>query len=328
LSGYEELSLASLVARGQHVLLYSYDPTLRVPDGVELVDANEILPGDRIYEFTSPEGERTPALHSDLFRYEVLRRFGGWYFDLDVVLLRDRPPSMDVYIAYEDESVINGAVMRFPPGSEIMIAASRAARDRLDTREWGAIGPKLITKLAKELGLAKFARPWPRAFPIRPLEARLLFLPKHHDELAERVATADFVHLWHDVWRRVRIPKNYGPPEGSFLDSLFRRFDIRVARGARLSPDAITSWFHEFEFLEGARRRYDSSERMADLEQAWQQRDEMLASSSWRVTAPLRACINAFRHAFAGRARGAVREPESAANDFPWPDTDRRAGTN
>ncbi|HEY6733687.1 MAG TPA: hypothetical protein VI256_07810, partial [Roseiarcus sp.] len=44
LSPYEELSLLSFVATGARVLLYSSDMTLRVPDGVELMDVNELLP--------------------------------------------------------------------------------------------------------------------------------------------------------------------------------------------------------------------------------------------------------------------------------------------
>ena len=44
----------------------------------------------------------------------------------------------------------------------------------------------------------------------------------------------------------LRIPKNLGPPEGSFLDVLFRRFGIDVPQGARLSSDAIEGWFREF----------------------------------------------------------------------------------
>jgi hypothetical protein len=264
LSAYEELSLTSLASRGQRVLLYSYDRSLRVPDGVELVDANEILPGDRVYEFTYSWGEKTPALHSDLFRYEALRRYGGWYCDLDVVLLRDHPPSNDIYIACEHDGVINGAVMRFPPNSEIMIAASQAAHKLVDNGVWGAIGPRLITPLAAEFGLTNLARPSPCAFPIRPLETHLLFLPEHRDELAARLASADFVHLWHEIWRQVRIPKTYGPPEGSFLDSLFRRFDIRVPGGARLSAAAIRSWFAEFEVLQGhaaTTRQHRASDR-------------------------------------------------------------------
>src|SRR5690242_8573274 len=97
LSAYEELSLASVIGRGHRVLLYSYDSGLRVPPGVELRPAEEITLGP-IREFVYPNGDRSIALHSDLFRYQVLRSHGGWYFDLDVVLLADELPRGDIFL--------------------------------------------------------------------------------------------------------------------------------------------------------------------------------------------------------------------------------------
>jgi hypothetical protein len=69
------------------------------------------------------------------------------------------------------------------------------------------------------------------------------------------VASSDFVHLWNDLWRALRIPKNLGPPEGSFLDVLFRRFGIEVPQGARLSSDAIENWFREFWVMKELKQR-------------------------------------------------------------------------
>jgi hypothetical protein len=281
LSAYEELSLTSLVRRGQRVLLYSYDRALRVPDGVELVDADEILPGGRAREFVYPSGERSPALHSDLFRYEALRRFGGWY--VDIVLLRDVPPAADIYIARQDDGLVNGAVMRFPSNAPMIAAAIEAAPALLNDPVWGAIGPALLTRLVKQHGMTGVVRPWSAAYPVRPTETCQLFLPEHREALERRTADADFVHLWNEIWRRVRIPKNYGPPEGSFLDALFRRFDIRFAPEARLSAEAVASWFRE-------------------IDARWQ-RDAMLKSTSWRITAPLRSCVEALR-AMAAAVRG------------------------
>src|SRR5215216_7863233 len=106
LSHYEVLCLKSFVARGQRVLVYSYDRKLRVPDGVDLVDANEILPGEEVREFVYPTGKRSPSLFSNLFRYETLRQLGGWYIDLDVVMMRESPPSTHTYIAQEDDLYI------------------------------------------------------------------------------------------------------------------------------------------------------------------------------------------------------------------------------
>src|SRR6202011_3860663 len=47
-----------------------------------------------------------------------------------------------------------------------------------------------------------------------------------------------------------RIPKNYGPPEGSFLDGLFHRFGMNISPEARLSYGAVSDWFREHRLLQ------------------------------------------------------------------------------
>ena len=113
--------------------------------------------------------------------------------------------------------------------------------------------------------------------------------------------------------------KDLGPPEGSFLDSLFRSFGIHVAPGARMSPRAVASWFGDYNFtadakrlvgetsgpaalaqaLEQLRSGRGSAQQLADLaaalhEARWE-RDELLKSTSWRATAPLRKLSEALR---------------------------------
>ena len=87
LSLYELLSLQSFIAAGARVSVYSTSKTLRVPEGVELLDARELWPGP-VHRFFYPDGDPSSALHSDLVRYVMLHRFGGWYADLDMICLR------------------------------------------------------------------------------------------------------------------------------------------------------------------------------------------------------------------------------------------------
>jgi hypothetical protein len=303
LSHYEVLCLNSFLSRGQRVLLYSYDRKLRVPDGVELIDANEILPGEEVREFVYRNGERSPALFSNLFRYEMLRQLGGWYIDLDVVMMTDIPPITDLYIAQQDDLHINGAVMRFAAGAPIVAAAAIEARLGMDRPAWGAIGPALLTRLIAEHDLEHRVQPSSRAYPIPFHEVRALFLPERREELEQRTAGADFLHLWHELWRRVRIPKEYGPPEGSFLDALFRRFDMPLTSQARLPARAVESWFCTYQLTRQLERRFGDlseivagfDERNRAVESAQRERDELLRSSSWRITAPLRRIVSAIR---------------------------------
>lgn len=115
LSFYEQLSLKSMAAAGARVILYSYEDDLAVPDGVELADAREILPWPSD-GYREENRNSSLALHSDLFRYLTLHKFGGWYMDLDLIVLGDRLPSHETYVAYGGADWVNTAVMRFPQG--------------------------------------------------------------------------------------------------------------------------------------------------------------------------------------------------------------------
>jgi hypothetical protein len=260
LSPYEQLSLQSFVAAGARVFLYSTTKTLHVPEGVELLDVRELWPGP-VHRFFFPDGDPSPALHSNLVRYAALHRFGGWYADLDMICLRSLPTSK-VYLARETGQSVNGAIMKFPPYSPVMAGAIEEARARLPQTLRGApitsrtlLGPSLLTKLAHDYALDHVLHPISSAYPIDIIETPAMFDPRRCDELNERIADSDFVHLWNECWRRVRIPKELGPPKGSFLDGLFARFGISFDDEARLSADAIAAWFEEASFLVQMRSR-------------------------------------------------------------------------
>src|ERR1700722_17721036 len=233
LSLYENLSLTSFVAAGARVQLFSYERDLAVPDGVELVDANELLPGP-VHQFRHSSGDKSLALHSDLFRYVAIEKFGGWYVDVDIVCIGKQLPASSVYIARETDKIVNGAVMKFPAQSPLM------------------------TRLISEFALDHVVRPRSSAYEIGYDEIPAFFDPAACERLQERVADSDFTHLWNEVWRWVRIPKNYGPPEGSFLDGLFHRFGMNISPEARLSYGAITDWFREHRLVQDVKYRLGS----------------------------------------------------------------------
>lgn len=252
LSSYEDLSLRSAVATGARVLLYSYNESLNVPDGVELVDAREVLSGP-LHQFHHKDGDLSLALHSDLFRYLAIQKFGGWYMDLDIVVMKPALPGDKIYLVYQEDGVINAAVMKFPARSPIMTAAVDEAMGLLPAAgtvapgaDHGIVGPQLITRLASEYAIDHLVRPKASAYEVHPNEVLMFFDPAQCEAACQRLASSDFVHLWNDLWRALRIPKNLGPPEGSFLDSQFRQYGIDVPQGARLSSQAIEGWFREF----------------------------------------------------------------------------------
>jgi mannosyltransferase OCH1-like enzyme len=261
LSLYEELSLRSFLASGARVQLFSYDDDLVVPDGVELVNANDILPGP-VYAFRHAAGDKSLALHSDLFRYVAVEKYGGWYLDLDIIFIGQELSASSIYIARETANVINGAVMKFPAHSPLLQRAIEEARRLLPETAASSshetrvlIGPSLMTRLLSEFSLEHVVQPRSNAYEIGYDEIPAFFDPASCERLQERVADSDFTHLWNEVWRWIRIPKNYGPPEGSYLDSLFRRVGMKISPHARLSYGALAEWFREHRLLQDVKYR-------------------------------------------------------------------------
>ena len=184
------------------------------------------------------------------------------YVDLDIILLGKELPRRKVYLARESEKLVNGAVMTFPEGSPFIAAAIEEAWKLLPEAGPGAplskrisLGPELVTRLVREYALDHLVRPRSSAYEIGYDEIPAMFDPAHRTELEERTADSDFIHLWNEIWGRVRLPKHYGPPEGSFLDGLFRRFGMGFADEARLSIETITVWFRERNLLDQLRWR-------------------------------------------------------------------------
>ncbi len=261
LSYYEILSLKSFVATGARVFVYSYEKDLVVPDGVELVDAHDILSGE-VHEFRHANGDKSLALHSDLFRYAVLQRYGGWYADLDIICLRDKLPDAKTYFAFETDDQLNAAILKFPKHSTFMDTIMNEAWATLPDAHTDftdearlSIGPKLFTRMIHEHAMDHLALPKSRAYEPAPNDLMAFFDPAKCEATLERLADSDFTHLWNEIWRMIRIPKNFGPPKGSFLDAMFKRFDIEVPERARLQFEAIEAWAREHRLLNDIKAR-------------------------------------------------------------------------
>ncbi|RTL49669.1 MAG: hypothetical protein EKK40_15075 [Bradyrhizobiaceae bacterium] len=252
LSHYEILSLKSFVAAGAKVFLYSDATDLAVPEGVELRSAAEILP-DEMSAAHSAEGQVGRVRQSDLFRYAMMEKFGSWYADLDVICLQDRLPGTDTYFAADGDVSLNTAILKFPPASDflrdLLAEARRVLATAPDTgtsfRDRKIIGAPLLKKYVDRHGLGHFGRPISAAYEIPSYDILSFFDPSRREEVQSRLAGRDFVHLWNEAWNLLRIPRRLGPPRGSFLETLFERFDVAFPDRARLEYEAIESWVRE-----------------------------------------------------------------------------------
>lgn len=250
LSLYEQACMVSFVKQGFEVAVYTYDVDLPLPAGVQRRDARTVLPEALSTAFTQGGLRHDPAAFSDLFRYEVLFAQGGLWADADMLCLQpvaafaaleQRREGRPLF-AWEDEQIVNGALIMASPGCAVMRAlADRAREHNPHIERWGEIGPHLITHYAQ-------------AHPEQVcLVASESFYPLHYSEmpvmlLGELYETAKLhchnslaVHLWNSFFRHYCVPKTMMPPSESFLYQ--QMFDLLGAVAPVLPDDTAGRLF-------------------------------------------------------------------------------------
>jgi Alpha 1,4-glycosyltransferase conserved region len=321
LNPYQLLCLRSFVDRGHTVEVFTHGRELSVPDWVQQRDAQEIFPTDHVLHYQSGFGAGSPSLHSNLFRYMMLQQLGGWWIDLDVLLLRSDLPDASFFFALgpppEAAHFVYCGVIKAPAGHGLLNDAVKQSRAIVNAdTQWGQLGPCLFTVLVHEHSLMDCSSPAQSAYPVPPAELQLLFDPDRRDHAVERCRQSYFIHLWNEVWRQAGIPQFMGPPAGSFMDWLFIQHDFGFKFSERMKYCDIERWIMNWKaYFERETLIRDQEANMRKLENELStlaaknreleaRRAELLASTSWRVTAPFRLVSRSLRRACSGTTRG------------------------
>lgn len=275
LSPYQLVGMRSFVDRGHRVELFTYDPAIAVPDWIVRRDANEIWPTDRILRYQKDLGRGSFALHANLFRYAMLHQLGGWWVDHDVVLLRPEFPAQDIFFSLEirDPLTATFSVLKFPPGHPALAECVERCVALGESPHYGETGAELFSKVVVSHRLARHAVAMETTYPLSALDVPAMFDPAKSAELHKRCASATFLHLFNETWRRAGIPNFLGPPAGSFIDDLLRQYGLE-ARDPRMEVEHVRRWtayltlHEEFEAGQRAYRLANNKlkERVAALE--------------------------------------------------------------
>jgi hypothetical protein len=250
LSPYEKMCMRSFVDHGHQFHLYSYAKSLDVPSGVVIKDAADVLPQSECFCYKKGFGTGSYSAGSNLFRYLLLTRSGGWWVDTDVLCLTDVIPSYEAFFAHEDEEFVNGAVLYFNADDALINACLVEARGIGDNASWGELGPRLITKLATSLNRVADALPANLCYPIHYSEALTLLLPDRCAGIQEHVRSSLFLHLWNEIFRQAMIEKSRLPPRGSYLRAMADRHPVSGWAGEYIlheepqALDGLAEWLN------------------------------------------------------------------------------------
>lgn len=236
----ERACMLSVLRQEHKLVLWHYFPLEGVPDGVELRDGNEIVPRERLFRHV-PTGSW--SLFSNLFRYRLLQRGLGLWFDCDAYLLRPIRWSGDVLLGFDSNGLVAAGVIGLPPDSPILAELigyfeSRRIPDwlplrwrlrfawqrllhgryRIETMPWGGLGPNAVTAMVQKYGLNSkvFA---PEVFYPWAWQDAAVVLEREEQALARVTPETLALHLYNEM---IRGWKDSPAPPGSLLARLQR----------------------------------------------------------------------------------------------------------
>jgi hypothetical protein len=232
LSLYEQLCLTSFIKNGFEVNVWSY-MDLDLPEGVNLKNAQEIIPEDYLFKYTQAGKPKNMAAFSDVFRFNLTyQRPGEWWFDIDCICLKNSnefskiKSNKKIIIGWEDEFSANGAVLNIP-NQEIgkdLITKQKYICDTVNDIPWGDIGPRLLTKFCLENNMLEEILPKETFYPVHFNQTSLFFNTYETKNVLDMCQNSYTCHIWNEILSRNNINKNILPPANSFLYTMFETY--------------------------------------------------------------------------------------------------------
>jgi hypothetical protein len=217
--------LRSFVRHGHQTILHVYERPFDVPDGIELSDANELLPASQIIHYSRGG---SPAISANLIRYEVLRRALGLYVDCDVFCLRPIQDADHIF-GFETANSINNGVLKLPQDCQVLDELRRLKSGalippwvrpahqlyyrwraglgvpvKIQDMPWGTTGPRALTWYLKQYGLDRHAEPIDVFYPLHYDQVPLLLDPdlRIEDVISSRTR---LLHLYNEKLRHMNL---------------------------------------------------------------------------------------------------------------------------
>jgi len=199
----ERLSMASFLANGHPYHLYVYEDQPDVPPGVKLMDAADILPREKIFQYPKQQAKGGYSGFANLFRYCLLERNGGWWCDTDLICLRPFDFKDEIVLASERHWLfwrkLCNNVIYCPPNHELMQRCYReAAAIPSETINFAQNGAPILRRHVRQLGLQRYVRP-PDVFnPINWYHSERIIHPREEVHIP---VTSYAIHCYRETWR-------------------------------------------------------------------------------------------------------------------------------
>ena len=221
LSRMEELSISSFLYHGHEFHLYTYNE-INVPDGTILRDANDIIPKDQVFK----DDIESYVCFSDLFRYKLLLKKGGYWVDTDIVCLRNFDFESDYVFSGErtengsnerkayGSSWSNGCVTKVPIESKLMnfcYETSKVMKSKTHKLDGWELGPPILSEAVNKFKLKNYVLSYKKFNPVDWWDWREIISDKLRVRIKLKLKLLGNVygiHLWSSMWKREGADKN------------------------------------------------------------------------------------------------------------------------
>ncbi|MBV9839959.1 MAG: hypothetical protein JOY99_00230 [Sphingomonadaceae bacterium] len=224
LSRQERACLTSFVRRGHEITLFSYDP-LPVPTGVGTGDAAMILPRDQFFRIESGQHAGNVSQFANRFRYHMIEKTGLTWVDTDLYCLSADWPELPFIAGWQDQFLINNAVLRLPSGHDMLHKAIAATDALHDIPIFGYTGPYLLTALVDQHLVREDVLPRETFYPYHWSQVRELLVTRPDPRAIGWPEGTLAVHLWNEVLRIGGYDKHARPLPNSIMAMLLEEMD-------------------------------------------------------------------------------------------------------
>lgn len=221
---YDRACLKSFLNCGFEVVVYSFK-SIKLPSNVIFKDANKILKKSEVKKFIHGGKKGCLAAYSDKFRILLQKKNLGWWFDLDIICLKNSKnfkkleKNKKIIIGYETKYKVNNAVLKINNSSFINEILEQINKIGYKFK-WGRIGPILFTNFLKKKNLMNEILGKKFFYPINYENIEILLDPKKIKDAIKLTKQSYTLHLYNQILNRIGLPKNILPPKNSYLYNL------------------------------------------------------------------------------------------------------------
>jgi hypothetical protein len=224
LSTLEIMSMVSFLRNGHEYNLYTYDKLENIPPGVNVKDANDIVPESEIFRSLDTAGNiGSLGAFSDYFRYNMVYKVEGFWADMDCICIKPWDWEEEYVFSSENthrgEQEANAGIIKVPVGCELIkdcIDHFKIYKDKTQI-PWGEVGPVLLRNNINKHKLTSYVKSWKTFCPINWWEIHTCFTPVSDFQITDDIYC---IHINNEIIRRMNLNKNDDYPSTSIFQQL------------------------------------------------------------------------------------------------------------